>query len=322
MTEAYIVDAVRTAGGKRNGALAEWHPADLGGAVLDVLLDRTGIDPASIEDVIVGCVTQAGEQGFAFARNAVLASRLPISVPAVGIDRQCGSSQQSVHFAAQAVKSEAQDVVIACGVESMTRVPMFSNITLHQQQGIGVGPLSNRIKDRFGVESFSQFDGAEMLAQKYGYERERLDRYALESHHRAASATQLGKFSSQITPLVTTRGIHTRDEGIRYDASLEGIASVKTLRPSGVITAANASQICDGASAMLVASERAVKAHGLNPIARVVNMTVTAGDPVIMLEEPIHATRMAPETSGDVNQRFRSLRSQRGVRGRAARLAR
>lgn len=298
MTEAYIVDAVRTAGGRRNGALAEWHPSDMGREVLNALLDRTGIDPAAIEDVILGCVTQAGEQGFAFARNTVLASRLPISVPAVAIDRQCGSSQQSLQFAAQAVKSDTQDVVIACGVESMTRVPMFSNISFHEREGIGVGPFSDRVKNRFNVKTFSQFDGAEMLAAKHGYDRERLDRYALESHRRAAAATIAGRFDGQIVPLATKSGLHTKDEGIRYDASMEGIGSLKTLREGGVITAANASQICDGASAMLVVGERALKAHGLTPMARIVNMTVTAGDPVIMLEEPINATRVALARAG------------------------
>jgi acetyl-CoA C-acetyltransferase len=152
MAEAYIVDAVRTAGGRRNGKLAGWHPADLAGEVLNSLLDRTGIDPDSVEDVILGCVTQGGEQAFAFARNAVLASKLPQSVPAVTIDRQCGSSQQAVQFAAQAVLSGTQDVVIAAGAESMTRVPMFSNMSLHQKAGLGMGPVSPRIKARYGVE--------------------------------------------------------------------------------------------------------------------------------------------------------------------------
>src|ERR1700724_2580489 len=156
MAEAFIVEAVRTAGGRRNGRLAGWHPADLAGEVLNALLARSGVDPAAIEDVILGCVTQAGEQGFAFARNAVLASRLPESVPAVTIDRQCGSSQQAVQFAAQAVLSGTQDIVIAAGAESMTRVPMFTNVSLHQKAGIGVGPFSERIKQRFSVDNFSQ----------------------------------------------------------------------------------------------------------------------------------------------------------------------
>ncbi|BBD00067.1 MULTISPECIES: acetyl-CoA C-acetyltransferase [Sphingobium] len=298
MTDAYIVEAVRTAGGRRNGALAGWHPADMGGEVLNALVDRSGIDPAAIEDVILGCVTQAGEQGFAFARNAVLASRLPQSVPAVTIDRQCGSSQQALQFAAQAVMSGTQDVVIAAGAESMTRVPMFSNISYHQREGVGVGPFSDRIKQRFGVETFSQFEGAEMIAAKYGFDRDALDRYALQSHQRAAAATQAKRFASQIVPLETENGLHVTDEGIRADATLEGIGSVKLLKDGGVVSAANASQICDGASGILVVNERALKAHNLTPIARIVNMTVTAGDPIIMLEEPIFATRKALERAG------------------------
>lgn len=298
MAEAYIVEAVRTAGGRRNGALAGWHPANMGGEVLNAVVDRSGIDPAAIDDVILGCVTQAGEQGFAFARNAVLASRLPESVPAVTIDRQCGSSQQALQFAAQAVMSGTQDVVIAAGAESMTRVPMFSNIAYHQREGVGVGPFSDRIKQRFGVENFSQFEGAEMIAAKYGFDRETLDRFALQSHQRAAAATQAGAFADEIVPLAVDGSIHERDEGIRFDATLEGIASVKLLNEGGVISAANASQICDGASAVLVVNEQALKTHGLTPIARIANMTVTAGDPVIMLEEPINATRMALARAG------------------------
>lgn len=295
MAEAYIVEALRTAGGRRNGRLSGVHPADMAGDVLSALVERTGIDPAAVEDVILGCVTQAGEQAFAFARNAVLASTLPTSVPAVTIDRQCGSSQQAIQFAAQAVLSGTQDVIIAAGAESMSRVPMLSNATLHQQAGLGVGPISDRIKQRFGVEGFSQFDGAEMMARKYGFTRDALDRFALESHRRAAAASQSGAFDDEIVPIAieTVEGpaFHTVDEGIRFDATLERIASVKTLVEGGVITAASASQIADGASALLVVSERALKDHGLTPIARIHAMTVTAGDPVIMLEEPIVATQ-------------------------------
>ena len=298
MAEAYIVEAVRTAGGRRNGKLAGWHPADMAAETLNALVDRSGIDPVSIDDVILGCVTQAGEQAFAFGRNAVLASKLPDSVPAVTIDRQCGSSQQAVQFAAQAVMSGTQDIVIAAGAESMTRAPMFSNIALHQKAGIGVGPISDRIKRRYGVESFSQFEGAEMMAKKYGFDRETLDRFALESHRRAAAATKSGAFAEEIVPLAVEGGAHTTDEGIRYDASLESIAAVKLLREGGVISAANASQICDGASAALVVSEKALKEHKLKPIARIVEFAVTAGDPVIMLEEPINATRRALAKAG------------------------
>lgn len=298
MAEAYIVEAVRTAGGRRNGRLAGVHPADLAATVLNALVDRSGIDPAVVDDVILGCVTQAGEQAFAFARNAVLASKLPASVPAVTIDRQCGSSQQAVHFAAQAVMSGTQDVVIAAGAESMTRVPMFSNLSFHQREGIGIGPVSPSIAARFGVREFSQFQGAEAIARKHGFDRETLDRYALESHRRAAAATDGGAFADEIVPVPVDGGLHVRDEGIRYDATLEGIGGVKLLQEGGVISAANASQICDGASGVLVVSERALKAHGLTPIARIVDMTVTAGDPVIMLEEPLFATDRALAKAG------------------------
>ncbi|AIT81476.1 acetyl-CoA C-acetyltransferase [Novosphingobium pentaromativorans] len=297
MAEAYIVDAVRSAGGRRNGALSHVHPADLAGDVLSALVARTGIDPTSVEDVVLGCVTQVGEQSFAFARNAVLASTLPETVPAVTVDRQCGSSQQAVQFAAQAVMSGTQDVVIAAGAESMSRVPMLSN-----QQGVGTGPISDRIRKRFGVEGFSQFEGAEMMARKYGYSRETLDRFALHSHELAAKAIALGAFDEEIVPITveTPDGTlqHSVDEGVRADSSLEKLGALKTLTEGGVITAGNASQICDGASAVLVVSERALKAHGLVPLARIHAMTVTGGDPVIMLEEPIAATQKLLERAG------------------------
>ena len=296
--QAYIVDAVRTAGGRRDGALRDWHPVSLGAAVLDALVERTGIDPAAIEDVIVGCVGQVGEQSFHVGRNIVLASSLPDSVPAVTIDRQCGSSQQSVHFAAQAVMSGTQDLVIAGGVESMTRVPMGTPVILPMQSGIGTGPWPPAILERYGVTEFSQFRGAEMMAEKYGFAREELDAFALESHRKAAAATQAGAFEREIVSLKVDGGEHRTDEGIRYDASREGLAGLKTLKLDGVITAGNASQICDGAAAVLVASERAIKAHNLTPLARIEQLTVTAGDPVIMLEEPIPATRRALERSG------------------------
>ena len=295
--EAYIVDAVRTAGGKREGALKDWHPADLGAAVLNALIERTGIDGAAVDDVIAGCVGQIGEQSFHIGRNMVMASKLPDSVPAVSIDRQCGSSQQSVHFAAQAVMSGTQDMVIAAGVESMTRVPMGTPVILPMQAGIGIGPWPQSIKDRYGVNDFTQFRGAEMMAKKYGFSREELDAFALESHRKAAAATQAGAFENEIVPLPVNGSEHRSDEGIRYDASLEGLGSLKTLVPDGVITAGNASQICDGASGVLIANERALKAHNLTPLARIDHLTVTAGDPVIMLDEPIRATRIALERS-------------------------
>jgi acetyl-CoA C-acetyltransferase len=303
MPEAYLVAAARTAGGKRGGALKDWHPADMAAEVLDALVERSGIDPAAVEDVIMGCVGQAGEQAFHIGRNAVLASSLPTSVPAVSIDRQCGSSQQAIQFAAQAVMSGTQDVVIASGVESMSRVPMGLPFTLPLQHGIGTGPFSKRIQERFGVKMFSQFDGAEMIAQKHQLRKEALDAFALDSHLKAARATEDGAFGDEIVPLEIaaadgTTSLHTRDEGVRYDATLEGIASVKPIREGGRITAANASQICDGASGVLVVSEAALRAHGLTPMARIVNLTVTGGDPVIMLEEIIPATRRALQRSG------------------------
>jgi acetyl-CoA C-acetyltransferase len=302
MPDAYIVDVVRTAGGRRGGKLAGWHPADMGAEVLNALVARTGIDPAAVEDVIMGCVSQAGEQSFALSRNAVMASKLPDSVPGVTIDRQCGSSQQALHFAAQVVMSGTQDAVIAAGVESMTRVPMGSNFALHRKEGIGTGPFSARIQERFGVKGFSQFTGAQMMADKYGFKREELDRFALRSHQLAAKATEAGAFEAEIVPLEidgpdgTVQ--HVCDEGIRFDATLEAIGSVKLLQEGGVISAANASQICDGASGALVVNERALKEHGLKPLARVHHMTVTAGDPVIMLKEPIPATRRALARTG------------------------
>ena len=312
MAEAYIIDAVRTAGGRRDGALKDVHPVDLGAAVLDALVERTGVDPAAIDDVIAGCVGQIGEQAFHVGRNMVLASSLPDSVPAVTIDRQCGSSQQALHFAAQAVMSGTQDMVIAAGVESMSRVPMGAPVLLPLQAGIGTGPWPQSIKDRYGVTEFTQFRGAEMMAKKYGLTREELDAFALDSHRKAAAATQAGAFDKEIVQI----GDHRSDEGIRYDASLEGLAGLNTLVPDGVITAGNASQICDGAAAVLVASEAAVKAHNLKPLARIDQLTVTAGDPVIMLDEPIHATRVALEKAGrsigdidlyEVNEAFASV---------------
>lgn len=303
MAQAYIVEAVRTAGGRRNSALRDWHPADLGALVIDALVKRAGIDGAAVEDVIAGCVSQVGEQSFHVGRNMVLASTLPPSVPAVTIDRQCGSSQQALHFAAQAVMSGTQDVVIAAGVEHMTRVPMGTPTLLAAQAGIGTGPWSETIQNRFGVSEFSQFTGAQMIADRYGFSREDLDAFALESHHKAAAAEDAGAFLREIVPvpIIDASGmemLHLHDEGIRRDSSMEGLAKLKTLQPAGVITAGNASQMCDGASGVLVVSERALKTHGLTPIARIDNLTVTAGDPVIMLMEPIPATRRALDRSG------------------------
>ncbi len=302
MAQAYIVDAVRTAGGKRGGKLAGWHPVDMAAATLDAIVARTGIDGGAVEDVIMGCVMQGGQQAGQVGRNAVLAARnLPDSVPAVSIDRQCGSSQQSMQFAAQAIMSGTQDMVIAAGVESMTRVPMGSTMMLHMKEGMG-NYKSPRLEEKYPGIMFSQFVGAEMMVAKHGFDRAMLDAFALESHRRAAAATQSGAFDKEIVPLdiETPEGVesHRRDEGIRYDASAESLAGVKLLQEGGSITAANASQICDGASAVLIVSEAALKAHGLTPLARIHNVTVTAGDPVIMLEEPLFATDRALKRAG------------------------
>ena len=301
MPEAYIVEAVRTAGGRRGGKLAGWHPADMAAATLDAVVARTGIDPAAIEDVIMGCVSQGGEQSFQIGRGAVLASSLPESVPAVTIDRQCGSSQQAIQFAAQAIMSGTQDIVMAAGVESMTRVPMGSTGMLFAQAGLGKAK-SSRQETRYPDIQFSQFMGAEMIAKKYGFSRDDLDAYALESHRRAAAATERGDFRDEIVGLEieTPEGeaCHDVDEGIRFDATMQSIGSVKLLKEGGVISAANASQICDGSSAVLVVSERALKEHGLTPLARIHNLTVTAGDPVVMLEEPLFATDRALKRAG------------------------
>ncbi|MES2066289.1 MAG: acetyl-CoA C-acetyltransferase [Pseudomonadota bacterium] len=302
MAEAYIVDAVRTAGGKRGGKLAGWHPVDMAAAVLDAIVARTGIDGAAVDDVIMGCVMQGGQQAGQVGRNAVLAARnLPDSVPAVSIDRQCGSSQQAMQFAAQAVMSGTQDIVIAAGVESMTRVPMGSTATLFMKEGLG-NYKSPRLEEKYPGILFSQFMGAEMIVKKHGFDRAQLDAFALESHRRAAAATERGAFADEIIALdiETPEGVvaHATDEGIRFDATLESIGSVKLLQEGGSISAANASQICDGASAVMIVSEAALKAHNLTPIARIVNLTVTGGDPVIMLEEPLFATDRALQRSG------------------------
>ncbi len=304
MAEAYIVAAVRTAGGKRNGKLSGWHPADLAAQVLDELINRTGADPALVEDVIMGCVGQAGEQAVNIARNAVLASKLPESVPATSVDRQCGSSQQALHFAAQAVMSGSMDIVIAAGVESMSRVPMGLPSTAAAKAGFGTY-MSPLIQARYPGVQFSQFTGAEMIAKKYGMTREQLDAFALESHLRAAAATKAGAFANEILPVkvrmndgTETGDMHLADEGIRYDASLQGMAGVKLIAEGGVCTAASASQICDGAAGLMVVNERGLKALGVKPLARVHHLTVTGGDPVVMLETPVPATQLALKRAG------------------------
>jgi acetyl-CoA C-acetyltransferase len=281
--------------------LAGVHPVDLAARTLDAIVERTALDPKSVDDVIMGCVSQGGEQAMQVGRNAVLAGALGEGVPAVTIDRQCGSSQQAIQFAAQAVMSGTQDVVIAAGVESMSRVPMGSTAMLHMKEGLG-NYKSPGLEEKYPGIQWSQFMGAEMIAQKYQFSKEDLDRFALSSHEKAIEATRSGAFEDEIVPvpIETPEGddTHTVDEGIRFDATLEGIASVKLLSPEGKITAATSSQICDGASAVLVVSEEALKTHGFTPMARIHNLTVTAGDPVIMLEEPLFATDRALERAG------------------------
>ena len=320
MAEAYIVAATRTAGGRKGGRMRGWHPADLAGSVLDELILRTGLDPAVVEDVIMGCVTQAGEQSTNIARNAVLASKLPESVPGTSVDRQCGSSQQALQFAAQAVMSGTMDVVIASGVESMTRAPMGMSVMLPAQAGLGV-PKSPRMEERYPNIQFSQFAGAEMVAKKYGLTKEQLDEFGYLSHQRAIAATQGGAFKDEILALdgLDKEGNvvrHDSDEGIRYDVSLEGMRGVKLLQEGGSITAATSSQICDGASGVLVVSERALKEHNLTPMARIHHLSLLGHDPVIMLEAPIPATERALKRAGmsiddidlfEVNEAFASV---------------
>ena len=322
MAEAFVVAAARTAAGRRNGRLSGWHPVDLAAQILNALVDRSGVDPAAVDDVIMGCVGQAGEQASNVARNAVLASKLPPSVPGTSVDRQCGSSQQAVHFAAQAVMSGAMDCVIAAGVESMSRVPMFTPSELPRKAGMGFY-MSPEIRHRYPGGDFSQFVGAEMLSRKYGLDRDALDRFALQSHRRAALATQEGRFHAEIVPVAVRRGDaagddapHAVDEGIRFDATLESIGSVKLLQEGGTLSAANASQIADGATGVMVVNERGLKALGLRPLARVHQMTVIGHDPVIMLEAPLPATQVALKKAGltiddidafEVNEAFASV---------------
>jgi acetyl-CoA C-acetyltransferase len=321
MAEAYIVAAARTAGGRKGGRLAGWHPADLAASVIDALLERSGAAPDQIEDVILGCVGQAGEQSVNIARNAVLSSKLPESVPGTSVDRQCGSSQQALHFAAQAVMSGAMDVVIAAGVESMTRVPMGTPSILAAKAGLG-NYKSPRMEARYPNIQFSQFTGAEMVAEKYGLTKDQLDEFAFNSHQRAIAATQGGKFKDEIVPLQITRAdgstdIHAIDEGIRFDVTLDGIKGVKLINENGgKLTAATASQICDGASGVVVVNEKGLKQLGIKPLARVHHMTMRGGDPVIMLEAPLPATEHALKKAGmkiddidlfEVNEAFASI---------------
>lgn len=320
MAHAYIVDAVRTAGGRRNGRLSQVHPVDLGATVIDALLARTGIDPSIVEDVIIGCVSQIGPQTFNLGRATILASRLPESVPGVTVDRQCGSGQQAIHFAAQAVMSGNQDVVIAGGIENMSMTPIGSPMAIAEKAGMRTPFDQNEITKRYPGSTFSQFVGAERMAQKYGVTRAELDDFAYQSHIKGAAAYEGGYFKNEIVPMeVMVEGkkvMHEMDEGLRPNASLQAISELKPLVEGGLITAASSSQICDGAAAVLVVSERALKQYGLKPLARIHDMTVVGSDPTMVLEGPIPATRKILERTGlkisdieiyEVNEAFGSV---------------
>jgi acetyl-CoA C-acetyltransferase len=313
MAEAYIIDAVRTPVGKRGGGLSTAHPADLGAHVLRALVQRSGVDPAAVEDVIFGCCDTIGPQAGDVARTCWLAAGLPEHVPGVTIDRQCGSSQQAVHFAAQGVMSGTADLIVAGGVQNMSAIPISSAMTVAQPLGFP-DPFSGSKGwvERFGTQEVSQFRGAEMIAEKWSITREDMEAFALESHQRAIRAIDEGRFANEIVPL----GDVKQDEGPRRDTTRERMAKLQTLLPSGRLTAALASQISDGASAMLVASERAVKAHGLRPRARIVHISVRADDPIFMLTAPIPATRHALAKAGmkreqidrvEINEAFASV---------------
>ncbi|ALE77895.1 acetyl-CoA acetyltransferase [Pseudonocardia sp. AL041005-10] len=290
MRDAVIVEAVRSPVGKRKGGLAGIHPTDLSAHVLRSLVERAGVDPAQIEDVIWGCVSQSGEQTFDIGRNAALAAGFPETVTGVTVDRQCGSSQQSVHFAAAGLVAGHYDVAVAGGVESMTRVPMGSS---RQEQD----PLGNDFAERYGVAP-NQGVGAEMIAEKWGFSRQRLDEFALQSHERAAAAQDDGRFDGQIAPIA---GV-TADEGVRRGGTLEGLAQLKTVfkdaDQGGVIHAGNSSQISDGSAALLMTTSEKARELGLTPIARVHTAVLAGADPVIMLTAPIPATEKALKRSG------------------------
>jgi acetyl-CoA acyltransferase len=296
--EAVIVDCARSAFGKRKGALAEWHPTDLLGLVLRTIVERNDLDPMLIDDVVGGCVTQAGEQGCNVTRNAWVAGGLPWQVPATSVDRQCGSSQQAVHFVAQGVLAGAYDIAIACGVESMTRAPMSSNA-----RG-GVGPFSGEFLTQTNNTLGIQFWVAQVLADKWGITREEMDEYALQSHQRAAENTHNGFFAGEIVPVPLAEGrALSEDEGIRADASLERIASLAPAwesdeQPAPNITAANSSQMTDGAAAMIIASADFAEQHGLPVRARFHAFAVAAEDPVLVLSAPVPVTYKLMKRAG------------------------
>ena len=299
MPEAYIVDAVRTPVGKRGGSLAGVHSADLGAHVLGALMRRTGVDPGAVDDVIMGCCDTIGPQAGDVARTAWLVAGLPDHVPGVTIDRQCGSSQQAVHFAAQGVMSGTQDLVVAGGLQNMSAIPISAAMLVADQYGFTT-PFAESPGwvARYGDVEISQFNSAEMIAEKWGITRERMEEFALASHTRARTAIAEGRFDREIEPLTLPDGTVFGTDECPRDTSLEKMAALEPLAPGGRITAAVASQICDASSAMLIASERAVNEHGLTPRARVHHLSVRGDDPVWMLTGPIRATQHALEKTG------------------------
>ncbi len=300
--KAYIVEAVRTAGGKRDGRLSSWHPADLGAKVLDELVTRLDIDPVLVDDVIFGCVDQVGAQSGNVARNAILSSSFPESVPGTSVDRQCGSSQQAIHFAIQAVMSGTQDIVIGGGVEVMSMVPIGAAVTDGYNAGHGLPFDSEGMKERYPGVFFSQFTGAELVADKWNLSREDLDKFALESHQKAAHATESKYFDREILPVEgrNAEGMNDlvmADEGIRFDASLDKLAGLNPVTEGGVITAGNASQITDGAAAVMICNDAGLKKIQSNPRAEIVSISVVGDDPVFMLTGPIPASIQALKTA-------------------------
>jgi len=300
--KAYIVEAVRTAGGKRDGRLSLWHPADLGAKVLDELVTRLDMDPALVDDVVFGCVDQVGAQSGNVARNAILSSSFPESVPGTSVDRQCGSSQQAIHFAIQAVMSGTQDIVIGGGVEVMSMVPIGAAVKDGYDAGHGLPFDSEGMKERYPGVFFSQFTGAELVADKWNLSREDLDKFALESHQKAAHATESKYFDREILPVEgrNAEGINDLvmvDEGIRFDASLDKLAGLNPVTEGGVITAGNASQITDGAAAVMLCMDVGLKKIQANPRAERVSISVVGDDPVFMLTGPIPASIQALKTA-------------------------
>lgn len=316
MRTAVIVDAVRTPAGRRNGKLKDWHATDLAAYTLEALVERNNLDSGLVDDVIMGCVSQTGEQGVNIGRNALLAAGFPEEVPGMTIDRQCGSSQQAAHFAAQGIMAGVYEIAIAAGVESMTRVPML--VTAQQGPGVPFGP---KMLERYDHGLVPQGLSAEMVADQWSIGREELDQISLESHQRAARATEEGRFASQIVPVpVTVDGVDesmTVDEGIRWDTSLEKLGSLKpAFKTDGVITAGNSSQISDGSAAVLIMSEDKAAELGMRPRARFVSFALAGVDPVLMLTGPIPATRRALDKAGltiddidlfEINEAFSSV---------------